>query len=101
MARCQRDPWAPYDPRQVQGQVIPLKHIDSLVRVAVADPTAARMVIHPKQPDSMEFETVVSGLIALEIFLRREKKDEFVVCGDGTRYGVVWKVALAESSREN
>lgn len=90
------DPFAQYDPRQVQGRIIPLKHIESLVSVAESHPDSIQLLIDPHHPGSSEFKTVVSGLIAIQVFLDRQKIPKFEVCGDGTRYGVAWKLARAQ-----
>lgn len=93
--------FAQYDPRQIQGRILRLRHIDNLVQVAEQNPGAARIVVQPQNPNGSEFETVISGLIALEVFLKREKKNEFVVCCDGTRYGLAWKLALMEETQHS
>lgn len=93
------DPLASYDPRQVQGRLMRVSYIDSLIRVAEGDPGAARLALQPQNPTGAEFETVLAGLLALEAFLKRESKDDFIVCGDGTRYGLAWKLALEDGVR--
>jgi len=85
-----------YDPRQVQGRLVRLSQLDILVNIAKQDPAKARRMVQPQSPYDSEFDTVMSGLIALEVFLRRERKSEFVVCCDGTRYGLAWNLALRE-----
>jgi len=92
------NPIASYDPRQVQGCVLRVSHIDKLIRAAESDPSSIRRAIDPR-PGSVEFERVITGLVALEVFLRKENQTEFVVCADGTRYGLAWKLAFPTLSR--
>ncbi len=93
------DPLASYDPRQVQGRRMRLSYIDSLIQVAERYPDTARLALQPQNPNGAEFETVLAGLVALEAFLKRECKEEFIVCGDGTRYGLAWRLALQDGVR--
>ena len=90
---------ARYDPRQVHGCVITVNEVVAFTGIAVVDPKTARQWIDPRNPESGEFETVVSGLVALEVFLKREKKEDFVVCAHGTRYGFAWKLGFEKPER--
>lgn len=84
-----------YDSRMVNGRIIPIRLIESFIRTAESDVDGARKFIDPKNPSSDEFETITAGLVGLEAFLKREEKSDFVVCGYGTRHGLVWKNSLA------
>jgi hypothetical protein len=85
---------ARYDPRQVHGCIVTLADIALLTSIAEGDQAAARRLIDPRNPESSEFETVICGLIALDVFLKIQQKVDFAVCAHGTRYGFAWKLAL-------
>jgi hypothetical protein len=44
-----------------------------MVKAAEVDSAAVRRVLDPEHPDSTEFDTMVSGLIALEVFLKERE----------------------------
>lgn len=79
-----------YDPKMVHGQTIEVSMIDNLVSTAIAKPDMVRRIIDPVNPESREFETVVTGLIAIRLFMERFGKKSFMVSAYGPRYGVVW-----------
>jgi exopolyphosphatase/pppGpp-phosphohydrolase len=83
-----------YDPGTVHGRVITTESLDRLVSLAIQDPAAVRRVIDPGNPDSLEFETVMTGIVAISIFLKHLGKTEFKVSANGSRYGVVWMTAV-------
>jgi exopolyphosphatase/guanosine-5'-triphosphate,3'-diphosphate pyrophosphatase len=92
--RIRRNPSDRYDPARVHGQVIETQSIDKLADLALRAPEKVRPIIDPSKPDSPEFETVMTGLIALSLFLKRLGKAEFKVSAYGPRYGVVWMTVL-------
>lgn len=85
-----------YSPRRVHGQIIGVSTIDNLIKAATDDPATVRRIINPHNSDGEEFEIVVTGLVALSIFLRKLGKTEFVVSGWGTRHGIAWMLACHE-----
>jgi hypothetical protein len=86
----------PYDPLMVHGRIMRVSYIDSLAKLADTDLDAARHLIQPNSNDGSEFQRILSGLIAIRAFLERERKNEFIVCCKGTRYGLVWRLALSD-----
>lgn len=97
--KVRRDIAERYDPRRANGQIITLGNLDELVKLSIADEAAARQMIDPKNPSSNEFETVMAGVVALSIVLRRLNKTEFVVSGWGTRYGIAWFLGSNKAAR--
>ena len=83
-----------YESGKVHGEIINIQLIDKLEKMAIADPEMVRRVIDPSNPKSREFETVMTGLIAISIFLKQLGKSEFKVSAYGPRYGVVWMTAI-------
>ena len=81
-----------YDPRLVQGHQTTTDIIGKLLVVAIGQPDRVRKFIDPRRPESGEFETVISGLIALRLVLQRLALPTFVVSAFGTRHGMAWKL---------
>jgi exopolyphosphatase/guanosine-5'-triphosphate,3'-diphosphate pyrophosphatase len=83
-----------YDPARVHGRIVDLSVLDKLVEMAIAAPDAIRGAIDPSNPKSSEFETVISGLVAISVFLKELGKMDFKVSAYGPRYGVVWMTSV-------
>ena len=81
-----------YDPRLVHGQKVKTDTIDNVLTAAIRQPDRVRKLIDPRRPESGEFETVISGLIALRLVLQRLAFPTFVVSAFGTRHGMAWKL---------
>jgi exopolyphosphatase/pppGpp-phosphohydrolase len=92
--KVRRNPTDRYEPGKVHGQTIDLQSIDKFATMAVGSPETVRKIIDPFNPKSHEFETVMTGLIAISVFLKRLGKTEFRVSAYGPRYGVVWMTAI-------
>jgi exopolyphosphatase/pppGpp-phosphohydrolase len=86
-----------YNPRKVHGQVLNLSSVDSMIKMAMEKPTRVRHLIDPRNPDGEEFETVLSGLVALSTILEKLGKREFIVSALGVRHGVAWELATRGS----
>lgn len=86
-----------YEPGKVHGQVIKTASLDRLVEMAMKDQAGVRRVIDPVNPQSPEFETVMTGIVAISVFLKNLGMTEFKVSANGSRYGVVWMVAIYRS----
>ena len=82
-----------YEPGKVHGQIISTESLDRLAAMAIKDPVGVRRVIDPVNPQSSEFETVMTGIVAISVFLKSLGKAEFKVSANGSRYGVVWMTA--------
>lgn len=83
-----------YEPGKVHGQIIDLRSVDKLATMAINDAETVRRIIDPKSPTSLEFETVMTGIIAISAFLKQLGKTEFKVSAYGPRYGIVWMTAV-------
>ncbi len=83
-----------YDPALAHGQIINRKVVESLIDLAIKDPDTVKYMISPKRGDTMDFEMFITGLIALNIYLKRLKQNDFKVSAFGTRFGVIWMLAL-------
>jgi exopolyphosphatase/pppGpp-phosphohydrolase len=83
-----------YEPGKVHGQIISTESLDRLVEMAIKDPVGVRRVIDPVNPQSPEFETVMTGIVAIDVFLKNLGKAQFKVSANGSRYGVVWMIAV-------
>ncbi|MGD0650910.1 MAG: hypothetical protein ABSA97_07200 [Verrucomicrobiia bacterium] len=92
--RVRRNPTDRYEPGKVHDQIIDLQSIDKLAKLAVGDSETVRRIIDPLNPKSLEFETVMTGLIAISVFLKQLGKSEFRVSAYGPRFGVVWMTAV-------
>ena len=86
-----------YDPRLVQGVSVTNKTIDTLIKRAIQDPNLVRRVVDPRESAGFEFESFISSLIAVRLMLGRLGADSFSASSYGTRFGVAWQLAEAES----
>jgi exopolyphosphatase/guanosine-5'-triphosphate,3'-diphosphate pyrophosphatase len=86
-----------YDPRRVQGQRMSASALENMARYVERFPPSqwgpVRASVDPRNPNSDEFERVVTGSIVLSALLRRYQKDDFIVSASGTRFGMAWKIA--------
>lgn len=85
-----------YDPRQVQGTELTVEKIDQLLGIAGDKPDFIREVIDPSRRKSTEYETVITGLMALALVLKQLKASSFKVSALGTRHGVAWQLIQAK-----
>lgn len=85
-----------YSPSKVHGQVISTQSVDNLVKAASNNPDQLKQIIEPNNAHDNEFETVLTGLVALSIFLHKLGRTEFIVSGWGTRYGVAWTLGAVK-----
>jgi exopolyphosphatase/pppGpp-phosphohydrolase len=82
-----------YNPRIVNGKSFLISEVDKFIEFANGNNPKVRQLIDPNNPASEEFEIVLSGLILIEILLRKLRKEQFVVSSSGTRYGFAWMLA--------
>jgi exopolyphosphatase/pppGpp-phosphohydrolase len=92
--KVKQHPAERYDPGRVHGQLITSDALERLVAMAIKDPALVRRVIDPVNPQSAEFETVMTGIVAIEIFMKSLGKTAFKVSANGSRYGVLWMTAI-------
>lgn len=83
-----------YDPALAHGQIINRKVVESVINLSLKEPDTVKYLISPRRGDIMDFELFITGLIALNDLLKKLGKQQFKVSAFGTRFGVIWMLAL-------
>lgn len=81
---------AKYSPKEVHGYSLKIDDVDRHIL-----DQSWKGELTPAEIKTGEFETVLTGLLALHTLLTIHRKREFVVCAEALRYGIAWELALA------